>query len=155
MLTKPNILSVLHYLAGGSNLSSNGAVYWVWKHYDKSSFFCYVLQFMKTLRNNLENVHGYNKKRQLMVSFWIPCELFFPILPFKLIDWLFNHACTCVRRESVSTIARSIIKSMFFRLSINILYFCKISSRKEGKCITLLTCNFNFNFKFVQRKLNL
>ena len=62
----------LHQLAGRSNLSNDGAVYWIWNRYDKSRkiyYFCDVPHLMKTLRNNLENSHGHNNTRQLMVSF--------------------------------------------------------------------------------------
>ena len=59
----------LHQLADGSKLSNNGVVYWVWNRYGRKTFFCDVPHLMKTIRNNLENSHGHNNTRQLMVSF--------------------------------------------------------------------------------------
>ena len=62
----------LHQLADRSNLSNDDVVYWVWNRYDKLRkiyYFCNVLHLMKTLRNNLENSHGHNHTRQLMISF--------------------------------------------------------------------------------------
>ena len=82
----------IYKLADGSNLSEDGVVYRMWNRFDKGSkiyLFCDVPHLMKTLRNNIENSHGHNNTRNLMVS--MKCISVFQekCLDFVFID-LFN-----------------------------------------------------------------
>ena len=63
----------IHLLVYGENKSIDGVVYWAWNRYDKSRkifFFSDVPHLIKTLRNNIENSHGHNNTRNLMVCFF-------------------------------------------------------------------------------------
>ena len=61
----------IHELADGENKSPDGAVYWIYNRFDKRRkicLFCDIPHLLKTIRNNFENSHGHNNKRNLMVS---------------------------------------------------------------------------------------
>ena len=63
----------LHELNDGENISDDGVVYWCWNRFSdfdeerKIYFICDVPHLIKTTRNNLENSHGHNNTRNLMV----------------------------------------------------------------------------------------
>ena len=81
----------IHKLADESNLSEDGVIHWMWNRFDKASkidLFCDVPHSMKTLRNNLENSHGHNNTRNLMVRM----KYKYNVLLFK-VDVTYNTIC--------------------------------------------------------------
>ena len=64
----------LHKLDDGENQSDDAVVYWCWNRFSESDnprkiyFTCDVPHLLKTSRNNLENSHGHNNARHLMVG---------------------------------------------------------------------------------------
>ena len=62
----------LHAMENSKNISNDGVVYWAVKLFDfqrKMYFISDPPHLIKTLRNNIENSHGHNNTRNLMVSY--------------------------------------------------------------------------------------
>ena len=56
------------------NRSDNAVIYWCWNQYTKTDerrkiyFICDVPHLTKTIRDNIENSHGHNNTRNLMLG---------------------------------------------------------------------------------------
>ena len=64
----------LHMMHDQENRSDDGVIYWCWNRYTKTGerrkiyFICDVPHLIKTIRNNIENSHGHNNTRNLVVG---------------------------------------------------------------------------------------
>ena len=64
----------LHMMHDQENRSDDGVIYWCWNRYTKTGerrkiyFICDVPHLIKTIPNNIENSHGHDNTRNLVVG---------------------------------------------------------------------------------------